>query len=96
MQGFKNEENARQLVQRELELMKDGIKNLKMGSGGTVCSEASTEMGQGLVLFARPPSLTSRCSSLQGIADECHNKPENGVIGTRPGRNKEHCRGKTL
>ena len=40
-EGFKNEENARQLVQHELALMKEEIKNLKMGSSSTVCSEAS-------------------------------------------------------
>ena len=39
-QGFKNEENARQLVQKEPAIMKDEIKNLEMGSGSTVCSEA--------------------------------------------------------
>ena len=30
--GFKNEENARQLVPNELAVMKAEIKNLKMGS----------------------------------------------------------------
>ena len=37
----KNEENARQLVQKKLAVMKDKIKNLKIDSGRTVCSEAS-------------------------------------------------------
>ena len=82
--GFKNEENARQLVQKELAVMKDEIKNLKMGRGST---------GRGVVLVsgthARPP-LASRwndtfiprkmefkgwvtdCSesTLQGVTDE--------------------------
>ena len=38
--GCKNGENARQPVQKELAVMKDEFKNLKMGSGSTVCSEA--------------------------------------------------------
>ena len=39
MKGLKNEENATQMVQKDLAVMKEEIKNLKMGSGGTVCSE---------------------------------------------------------
>ena len=58
--GFKKEENARQLVQKELMVMKDEIKNLMMGSGSTVCSEASTGMGLGSGTFARPPPLSPR------------------------------------
>ena len=59
-EGFKNEENARKLVRNELAVMKDEIKNLEMGSGGTVSSEASTGVGLGSGTFARPPPLTSR------------------------------------
>ena len=55
VQGFNNEEHARQLVQNELVVMKDDIKNLKMGSGSTVCSEASV------------PLLGQRHSLLDGI-----------------------------
>ena len=60
MHGCKNEESARQLVQKEPAVMKDEIKNLKMGSGSTVCSEASTGLGFGPCTFARPPPLASR------------------------------------
>ena len=34
--GFKNEEHARQLVQKELAVMMDEIKNPKMSSGSVV------------------------------------------------------------
>ena len=64
MQGFNNEENARQLVQNELAVMKDKLKNLKMVSGSTLCSEASTGMGLGSGTFARPPPLTSRWNEI--------------------------------
>ena len=47
MEGLKNEENARQLVQQDLAVMKEENKNLEMGSGSTVCSEASTGVGLG-------------------------------------------------
>ena len=47
---------------RELAVMKDEIKNPKMGSGSTVCSEASTGMGLGLV-----PSLGHRHLLLGGM-----------------------------
>ena len=57
-QGFKNEENARQLVQNEMAVMKEEIQNLKIGSGSIVCSEASTRVGLGA--FARPSPLSSR------------------------------------
>ena len=42
--------------------MKDELKNLKMGSGSTVCSEASDGAGMGLGsgTFARPPPFSSR------------------------------------
>ena len=59
-EGFKNEENARQLVQKELAVMKDEIKNLKVGSGSTVWSEASTRARLGSGTYAQPPPLSSR------------------------------------
>ena len=37
---FKNEDNARQLVQNEIVVMKEEIYNIKMGSSSTVSSEA--------------------------------------------------------
>ena len=37
-------------------VMKEEIINIKMGSGSTACSEASTGVELGLVTFARPPS----------------------------------------
>ena len=40
--------------------MKDEINNLKLGSGSTVCSEASTRAGLGSSSFARPPPRSSR------------------------------------
>ena len=40
--------------------MKDELHNVKMGSGSTVCREASTGIGIGT--FARPPPLTPRWS----------------------------------
>ena len=63
-EGFKNEDNARKLVQNELAVMKDEIKNLKMGSGSTLSSEASTGVGLGSGTFARPPPLTSRWNEI--------------------------------
>ena len=39
--GVNNEESASQMVQKEQAVMKYEIKNLKMGSGSTVCSETS-------------------------------------------------------
>ena len=54
--GLKNEENAIQLVQKELAVMKDELRNFKTASGSTVGSEASTGVGMGLDsgTFARP------------------------------------------
>ena len=48
--------------QEELAVMKDELKNIKMGSGSTVCSEDSTDSGWGLGsgTFARPRSFSSR------------------------------------
>ena len=56
---FKNEENARQFVQKELPVMKDELNNLKMSSASTVCSEASTGVGLGSGTFIKPSPLTS-------------------------------------
>ena len=62
MKGLKNEENARQMVQKDLAVMEEEIKNLKKkGSGSTVCSEASTDVGLGASgIFVRPPAQASR------------------------------------
>ena len=46
---------------KNLAALKEEMKNLKMGSGSTVCSEASTGVGLGASgTLARPPALTSR------------------------------------
>ena len=58
--------------QQELAVVKDEPKNVKMGSGRTVCSEASTGIGLGSGTFAPPPSLTSRWS-------ENFHSEENGI-----------------
>ena len=47
LKGLKNEENARQMVRKDHEVLKEEMKNLKMGSGSTVFSEASTGVGLG-------------------------------------------------
>ena len=57
--GFKNEENASQLVQKEPAVMTD-----EMGSGSIVCSEASTGKGLGSRTFARPPSFSFRWNKI--------------------------------
>ena len=63
--GLKIDENARQLVSRDLDLMKEEIKNLRMESGSTVCSEASTGVGLGASgTFVRPPALASRYNEI--------------------------------
>ena len=46
--GFKNEEKTIQLVQKELAVVKDQLKNLMMGSGSTVCSEGQYRVGAGV------------------------------------------------
>ena len=59
MKGLKNEDNARQLVQRDPAVMKEEIKNLKIES--TVCTKAKTGVGLGASgTFARLPALASR------------------------------------
>ena len=58
MDGFKNGENARQVVQNDLQAIKDKIRQLESGSGSgsTVGSEVSTAVGRGpSATFARPP-----------------------------------------
>ena len=58
MKGLKNEEIARQFVQRDLAVMKEEIKNLMMASLSAVCSEAGTGLRLGASgTFARPPAL---------------------------------------
>ena len=69
VQGFNNEGNARQLVQKELVVMKDDFLNLKMGSGSTVCSEASV------------PLLGQRQSFLDGMKFSFHERWNSKVGG---------------
>ena len=55
-EGLKKEESARQLVQNDLVTMKEEIRHIKLGSGSTVCSDASTAVGKGPSgTFTRPP-----------------------------------------
>ena len=76
-EGSKNEENARQLVQSEIDDMTGEIKNLKMGSGSTVCSEASTGVGLGSGTSARPSS-DSKENGIQGVGHRFHAKEQSG------------------
>ena len=47
-------------MQRDLAVMKDEVRNLKMESGSTLCSEAGTGVGLGASgTLARPPVLAS-------------------------------------
>ena len=57
--GFKNEENARQ---NEIAVMKEEIKNIKMGSSSAARSEASTGAALGSGTFYRPSLLATRWS----------------------------------
>ena len=51
------------MVQKDLEVLKEEMKNLKMGSGSTVCSEASTGVGLGsFSTFARASASASHYS----------------------------------
>ena len=60
-EGFRNEEKARKVVQNDLAVMKEEIQKLKMESGSTVCSEASTAVDLGASgTFAKPPGIASR------------------------------------
>ena len=55
-EGFQNEESARKLVQNDLAAMKEEIRQIKLRSGSTVCSEAGTAVSEGASgTFARPP-----------------------------------------
>ena len=62
--GFKNEENARQPVQNEIAAMKEEIKNLNVGSGSTVCSDADAWVALGSGTFARPPPPSTRWTEM--------------------------------
>ena len=62
--GLLNEECARQNFQKEMAVMKDEIKNLRVGSGSTVCGDASTGIGLGSGTIARPPTLISRWNEM--------------------------------
>ena len=70
-EGFKNDENARKLVQNDLAAMKEEIRQKKLGSGSTVCSEASTAVGTGARgTFARlPPSIAAEMEFKGRITD---------------------------
>ena len=60
-EGFKIDENARKLVRNEVAIMKDELNIFTMGSGSTVCSEASTGVAWDLVpLPALRPHLLER------------------------------------
>ena len=52
----KKEESARKLVQNDFAAMTEEIRQVKLESGSTVCSEASTAVGNcASGTFARPP-----------------------------------------
>ena len=58
MNGLKNEENARQMVQNDLQTIKDKIRQLESGSGSgsVVGSDVSAAVGEGPGgTFARAP-----------------------------------------
>ena len=58
MHGLKNEENARHMVQNDLQTIKDKIRQLesRSGSGSTVGCDVSAAVGKGPSgTFARPP-----------------------------------------
>ena len=51
------------MVQKDLEVLKEEMKNLKIRSGSTVCSEASTGVGLGsFSTFARASASASQYS----------------------------------
>ena len=59
-EGFKNEESVRKLVQNDLAAMKEEVRQVKLGSGSTVCGEASTAVCTGASgTFAKPPPGTA-------------------------------------
>ena len=62
--GIQERRKCKAVGSKELAVMNDEIKNLKMGSGSTVCSEASARVGLGSGTFARPPPLTSRWNEI--------------------------------
>ena len=68
MIGLKKEENARQMVQNDLQTIEDKIRQLELGSGtgSTVGSDVSTAVGKGPSgTFARaPPGVAVRLNDL--------------------------------
>ena len=56
----KKEESARQLVQNDLAAMNEVIRPIQLGSGSTVCSEASTAVGK---WYFRETAARHCCSS---------------------------------
>ena len=56
LKDLKKEESARKLVQNDSGATKEEIRQIKLGSGSTACSEASTAVGNcASGTFARPP-----------------------------------------
>ena len=72
-EGLKKEESARQLAQNDSAAMKEDRRQIQLGSGSTVCSEARTAVGKGASgTVVRPPSaiagrLNDFCSKKDGI-----------------------------
>ena len=63
MAELKNEGNARQMVQNDVQAIKDKIRQLESGncSGSTVGSDVSTAVGSGTSgTFATPPQRIGR------------------------------------
>ena len=56
----KNEENARQLVRKQIADMKEEVINVKMGISCAVVNEARSELRHGSGTFARLPLLTAK------------------------------------
>ena len=70
-EGFKHDESARKLVQNDLAAMKEEIRQKKLESGSTVCSEASIVVETGARgTFARlPPSIAAEMEFKGRITD---------------------------
>ena len=64
VRSSKDEEWAGKLVQNDFAAMKEDIRQIKLGSGSTVCNEASTAVGTGASgTSARlPPGIAARYS----------------------------------
>ena len=59
MKGLKNEENARHMVLKDLEVLKNKMKNMNMGSGCTVCKQGwSKESGRPRRLLTNGSGMT--------------------------------------